>query len=386
MKKRVAIIAAPGCEEGETLTIVDIIRRAELTCDIVGLESTMVTGAHNITFEADYIINNEVADYDMVVLPGGYGGADAMCGSELLLSLLQEMDRQGKYIAAICAAALVLDAAGLLEEKKYTCYPTVASKIHSGNRIDDKIVVHGNLITSQGPATAYAFAYKLVELLGGDAKAVQNRMVYFNAFDETGKTQPAGDLPACAYPETTIRAAVLMVEGFEEGETMQIVDLLRRAGIITHTFCFQENLFVLSMQGMRVKADKIFSDEIRDYDLIIVPGGRTAGPKLINDPAVIDMLQYFNKNNKLIAAMCSGTTVLKAADVIEGKRVTGYTGYAEKLTGAIFCEDVAVFDQNVVTSQGPATPYPFAFKIMEALGIDPNPMKVRLLYELAGGK
>ena len=88
MNKRVAIIAAPGCEEGETLTIVDIIRRAELTCDIVGLESTMVTGAHNITFEADYIINNEVADYDMVVLPGGYGGADAMSGSELLLSLL----------------------------------------------------------------------------------------------------------------------------------------------------------------------------------------------------------------------------------------------------------------------------------------------------------
>lgn len=386
MKKRVAIIAAPGCEEGETLTIVDIIRRAELTCDIVGLESTMVTGAHNITFEADYIINNEVSDYDMVVLPGGYGGADAMSDSELLLSLLQEMNRKGKYIAAICAAALVLNAAGLLEGKNYTCYPTIAGKIHSGNRIDDKIVTDGNLITSQGPATAYAFAYKLVELLGGDAKAVQNRMVYFNAFDETEKTQPAGDLPACAYPETTIRAAVLMVEGFEEGETMQIVDLLRRAGIIAHTFCFQENPFVLSMQGIRVKADKIFSDEIRDYDLIIVPGGRTAGPRLINDPAVIDMLQYFNKNNKLIAAMCSGTTVLKAADVIEGKRVTGYTGYAEKLTGAVFCEDVAVFDHNVITSQGPATPYPFAFKIMEALGIDPNPMKVRLLYELAGGK
>ena len=182
------------------------------------------------------------------------------------------------------------------------------------------------------------------------------------------------------------RAAVLMIEGYEESETMQIVDLLRRAGVETHTFRFQEDLYVLSMQGMYVKSDKVFSDEVKDYDVIVVPGGRTAGQKLIANPDVIAMLRYFNEQGKLIAGMCSGTTVLKAADVIEGKRVTGYTGYAEKLTGAIFCDDVAVYDANLVTSQGPATPYPFAFKIMEALGIDPQPLKDRLLYKLAGGK
>ena len=71
--------------------------------------------------------------------------------------------------------------------------------------------------------------------------------------------------------------------------------------------------------------------------------------------------------------------------LIEGKRMTGYTGYAEKLPGAIFCEDVAVADQNLVTSQGPAAGYPFAFKLAEVLGRDTTELRVRLMYDFAGG-
>lgn len=183
------------------------------------------------------------------------------------------------------------------------------------------------------------------------------------------------------------RAAVLMIEGYEESETIQIVDLLRRAEIETHTFRFQEDPYVLSMQGMYVKADKVFSDEVKEYDVIVVPGGRTAWERFIANENVMDMLKWFNDSNKLIAAMCSGTRVLEAAGVIASKTVTGYTGYADVLKSAgRFVEDVAVCDQNVITSQGPATPYPFAFKIMEACGVDPSPMKDRLLYQLAGGK
>lgn len=182
------------------------------------------------------------------------------------------------------------------------------------------------------------------------------------------------------------KAAVLMIEGYEESETIQIVDLLRRAGVQTDTFGFTDEEYVLSMQGMRIKADKKFSEEVKEYDVVIVPGGRTAWQRFIDNKDVIETLQWFNENGKLIAGMCSGTKVLKAAGVIEGKKVTGYTGYADILTGAEFVEDVAVFDQNLITSQGPATPYPFAFKIMEALGIDPSEIKGRLLYERAGGK
>jgi 4-methyl-5(b-hydroxyethyl)-thiazole monophosphate biosynthesis len=181
------------------------------------------------------------------------------------------------------------------------------------------------------------------------------------------------------------RVAVLMTEGYEEGETLTIVDLLRRANIECHTFSFNDE-FVKGMHSMYVKVDKRFSDEIKDYDMLVLPGGRPGGANLRESPEVIKLVQYFNNHNKYIGAMCSGTLVLEEANVIEGKEVTGYTGYKDKLSSGIFKEDVVVFDKNIITSQGPATPYPFAFKIAEVLGKDVSEMKDRLMYYFAGGK
>ena len=181
------------------------------------------------------------------------------------------------------------------------------------------------------------------------------------------------------------KVAVLMAEGYEEGETLTIVDLLRRAGIECHTFSFDEE-FVKGMHHMCIKADKKFGEEVKNYDMLVLPGGRPGGANLKNNPDVIKMVKYFNEHNKYLAAMCSGTIVLSDAQVIDGKKVTGYTGYAQKLIGGQFIDDVVVFDQNIVTSQGPATPYPFAFKIIEVLGKDVTEMKERLMYNFAGGK
>ncbi|MBQ0065492.1 MAG: DJ-1/PfpI family protein [Firmicutes bacterium] len=181
------------------------------------------------------------------------------------------------------------------------------------------------------------------------------------------------------------KVAVFMATGYEEGETLTIVDILRRAGLTCHTFYFDKQ-YVEGMHHMFVKADKPFSDEVKEYDMIVLPGGRPGGMNLKENPEVIKMVQYFNDNNKLIGAMCSGTVVLSDAQVITGKKVTGYTGYAAKLIGGIFQEDVVVFDQNIVTSQGPATPYPFAFKIAEIFGVDTSEMRSRLMYDFAGGK
>ena len=181
------------------------------------------------------------------------------------------------------------------------------------------------------------------------------------------------------------KVAVLMAEGYEEGETLTIVDLLRRAGIECHTFSFGDE-YVKGMHNMYIKADKLFSEEIEDYDMLVLPGGRPGGANLKANPDVISMVQYFNEKNKYLAAMCSGTVVLSDAKVIDGKKVTGYTGYADKLIGGQFIDDVVVFDQNIVTSQGPATPYPFAFKIIEVFGKDTAVMKERLMYNFARGK
>lgn len=181
------------------------------------------------------------------------------------------------------------------------------------------------------------------------------------------------------------KAAVLMATGFEEGETVTIVDILRRAGTECHTFYFDEEM-VTGMHGMKVKADKPFSPEIENYDVVILPGGRPGGANLRENPDVIALVKKFNEQGKYIAAMCSGTLVLAEAGVISGKRVTGYTGYAEKLPGAVFCDEAAVADQNLVTSQGPATPFPFAYKIAEVMGVDVSSLKEKMLYIFAGGK
>ena len=170
------------------------------------------------------------------------------------------------------------------------------------------------------------------------------------------------------------RVAVLMAEGYEEGETLTIVDLLRRGGLECHTFSFNEE-FVRGMHDMYVKADKL-----------VLPGGRPGGQNLLENQDVISLVQYFNEHHQYIAAMCSGTVVLEKANVIKGKKVTGYTGYQDKLVSGDFVNEVAVFDQNIVTSQGPATPYPFAFKILEVFGKDVTEMKERLMYNFAGGR
>lgn len=138
---------------------------------------------------------------------------------------------------------------------------------------------------------------------------------------------------------------------------------------------------------MTLKADSDFPDGIEACDAVVLPGGRPGGQNLKDDPRVIDLLRRWNKMpGKTLSALCSGTTVLAAADVIVGKRMTGYTGYAEKLPGAVFENRLAVADQNLVTSQGPATGYPFAFLLAETLGYDTRIVRSRLMYDFAGGR
>jgi len=181
------------------------------------------------------------------------------------------------------------------------------------------------------------------------------------------------------------KIAVLMAEGFEESETLIIVDILRRSGLTCDSFYFGNKL-VKGMHGVYVEGDQPFSDEINTYDMIVLPGGRPGGQNLLENEEVIKTVRNFNTENKLIAAMCSGTLVLEKADVIAGKQVTGYTGYADKLTSAHFIDQVVVVDQNIITSQGPATPFPFAYKLAEILGKDTETLRERMLYTLAGGK
>lgn len=186
-EKRAAVLLADGYEEGESLFVVDIFRRAGIVCDSVSIDQEMVRGCHDIYVKADRIISEEIFDeYDMVVIPGGMPGAANLRDCELVKQWVRKFDEEKKYIAAICAGPMVLKAAGISAGRTLTSYPADkyremfadAKYVDDNAEMEEMVVIDGNLITSRGPATTFPFAYKLVETLGGNAEALKNGMLY----------------------------------------------------------------------------------------------------------------------------------------------------------------------------------------------------------------
>lgn len=178
---KVAVILANGFEEIEALTVVDVLRRANISCDIVGFEE-QVTGSHDIQVTADRVFDGDLSDYDLLVLPGGMPGSANLRDNQALISEIQAFNREGKKISAICAAPIALQQAGVLKDKHFTCYDGVQEQITDGIYQKETVVVDGNLTTSRGPSTALAFAYELVDQLGGDAESLRVGMLYQDVF------------------------------------------------------------------------------------------------------------------------------------------------------------------------------------------------------------
>ncbi|MGT2799751.1 DJ-1 family glyoxalase III [Streptococcus marmotae] len=176
--KKVAVVLANGFEEIEALTPVDVLRRASIECDMVGLTDLEVEGSHGIKVQADKVFSGEFSDYDMVVLPGGMPGSVHLRDHDGLVAALQVAAASGKWIAAICAAPIVLERAGLLTDRRYTCYPGKEAEIPSGQHVAETVVVDEKIITSRGAGTSLAFAYQLVDVLGGDGDSLAQAMVY----------------------------------------------------------------------------------------------------------------------------------------------------------------------------------------------------------------
>lgn len=166
MAKKVIVPLAEGFEEIEALTIVDILRRANVAVTMAALESLQVKGAHGIVVVADAHLKDLDANaFDMIALPGGLPGATNLAADTTTQALLKDFDLKGKAIAAICAAPYALKTAGVLK-KNYTCYPGFQAKIDAeGYNANDKVIQDGNVTTSQGPSTAMHFALSLVEQL-----------------------------------------------------------------------------------------------------------------------------------------------------------------------------------------------------------------------------
>lgn len=176
--KKAAVMIAPGFEEGEAINIIDILRRAGVDCESVSLEGKQVTGSHNITIMCDRELSKDITGYDMIVLPGGLPGAVNLRDSDLLMDVVRDMDKAGKFVCAICAAPIALERAGVLGDRTWTAYVGYEEKIKAGTFCGDEVVVDGNVITSRGPATVFAFAYRLAEALGCDVSQLKEKMLY----------------------------------------------------------------------------------------------------------------------------------------------------------------------------------------------------------------
>jgi 4-methyl-5(b-hydroxyethyl)-thiazole monophosphate biosynthesis len=169
MKKRVLCLLADGFEEIETVTPVDLLRRAGIEVCIASLHGMSATGRGGIRMEADALLADlDASTFDLLLIPGG-PGVELMRRDGRPASLASAFASAGKPVAAICAAPLVLLDAGLLAGRRFTAYQSVRAELGGG--LDQRVVVDGNLITSRGPGTSMDFALALVTCLLGQSTA-----------------------------------------------------------------------------------------------------------------------------------------------------------------------------------------------------------------------
>jgi 4-methyl-5(b-hydroxyethyl)-thiazole monophosphate biosynthesis len=169
---RVLVPLAPGCEELEAVTVVDLLRRAQIEVVTAGLAAGPVKASRGTVLVPDATLSEALhQEYDMVVLPGGQPGATNLEQDPRVLTLLKSMAAAGKYTAAICAAPKVLAVAGLLDGKRATSFPgAVRAEQFPAIQIEAQAVVQdGRVLTSRGPGTAMDFALALIEVLAGRA-------------------------------------------------------------------------------------------------------------------------------------------------------------------------------------------------------------------------
>ncbi len=179
---KVYVFVADGFEEVEGLTVVDLLRRADIEAIMVSVsDTTEILGSHGIVVSADKVFE-EVGfeDVDMLFLPGGTTGVRNLRKHEGLCTVLNEFNQEGKTIAAICAAPTMLEELGILEGKNATCYYSLKDKMVSCNYVDANVVKDGNIITSQGFGTAIDMGLALVEYFNGSdvARKLQYDVMY----------------------------------------------------------------------------------------------------------------------------------------------------------------------------------------------------------------
>ncbi len=167
-----AVLLADGLEEIEAVTIIDVLRRADIDVTTIGIEDTRIHGSHDINLEADVPLSDAGdADYDIVILPGGEPGSTHLEEDPRVTHLLKDQFESGGKLGAICAAPRIFAQNGFLDGKPATSHPSVETKMTNAEYTSEPVVKSGRIVTSRGPGTAIPFSLQIVQDLVGEEKA-----------------------------------------------------------------------------------------------------------------------------------------------------------------------------------------------------------------------
>ena len=173
-EKNLVIVLAPGFEETEAVGTADVLKRVGFKVRLAGLDSVVVPSSAGTRIQTDLLFRDvDLNQIDALVLPGGMPGAVNLRDSQAVIEALQVMHRSGKVVAAICAAPIVLERAGLSNGRKMTGYPStnqgLPDLVYTGARTecDDRIV------TGKGPGVSFEFAARIAAALGADPAKIQ---------------------------------------------------------------------------------------------------------------------------------------------------------------------------------------------------------------------
>ena len=164
---RAIVPLADGVEEMEAVIIIDTLRRAGWEVVCAGVREGVITASRGVRIAPDTHWDAvDPSAFDALVIPGGSGGAETLRRDNRILSAVRDFMAGNKIVGAICAGPLVLESAGVLAGRSVTCYPGVP--LTRGKRLDERVVIDGNLVTGQGPAMAFEFALALAGLVDGE--------------------------------------------------------------------------------------------------------------------------------------------------------------------------------------------------------------------------
>ena len=178
----VLVLLCDGFEESEVTVPVDLLRRGGVDVGLCGVNGSMVKSSHGITYGTDLTLDQaDLAQVEMVFVPGGLGGTDGLLASAPVAALLRQAKEQGCYLAAICAGPTVLSRLGLIDGKKAVCYPGMEDLLVPAiPQKGSSVVRDGKLITAEAAGASFELGFTMLDLLRGEEVSQQVRQsVYY---------------------------------------------------------------------------------------------------------------------------------------------------------------------------------------------------------------